>query len=150
MSENDLFLKTKKFIEEKPASAEAIKELSAKSEISIILESRIECAYFFQDGPRLEQRKAKNPEVAIYVNSEAVRRLETISGDNMAETSVEILREVVAGNIKLSIVGSVTGLINHGYLKIITKAGPDFFAFLSQHGMTHLFKAMAYLRNIKK
>ena len=151
MSENEFYLYTKRFIEDKPASRIALKELSKGTEIGIVLDERVECACFFEnDKAHCELRAAKNPDVEFRTNNEAVRRLAEIPGDNLADMGIEILREILGGNVSLKLLASPTRILSGGYLGIIRKAGPDFISFLAQHGLSNIWKVIGYIKAMRR
>ena len=151
MTETELFAKTRDFITLKPACNEALSQLKKGKEIRLILDGKMECACFNTGtGAGIEQRPATNADVEFKINSEAVRRLAEIPGENLADTGVEVLREVLADNIEVKLVGSVKNVLTDGYVNIMRKAGPDFFAFLAQKGLTNIFKVIGYIKKMKK
>lgn len=151
MSENEFFLLTKKFIEEKPAVKEALRELRTGVSIEISLEDRLETHCFYKEGQcYLQQGKAPRSDVRFVVNAESVRRLSDMPCDNLAQTGIEIIREILAGHIQLQLIGSAKNILTDGYLGILRKAGPDLFSFLAEHGLKNIFKVMAFIKNMKK
>ena len=151
MSKSEIFSLTQAFIEENTACTEALAELKKGTEIRIILEGSIECACFY-DGKRarLEKRLATNPDVEFHVLSEAIRRLTTLPGDNMAELGIEICREILAGNIEIRVISGALAIATKGYLSIIIAAGPDFMSFLAKHGFSSINKITQTIRNLSK
>lgn len=150
MSENEMFLLTKKFIEEKPACKEALMELKNGISLEISLEDRIDTHCFYKDGKaHLEMGKALRSDVRFVVNAESVRRLANAPCDNLAQTGIEISREVLAGNIKLQITSSAKNILTNGYLNIMKKAGPEFFSFLAEYGLKNILKIIAYIKKMK-
>ncbi|MCB0391622.1 MAG: hypothetical protein KDD58_10030 [Bdellovibrionales bacterium] len=150
MSENELFRLTKTFIEEKYAVREALKELKPGVSLEISLEDRIPTHCYFKNGKAiLEEGTPTNSDIRFLVKSEAVRRLADAPCDNLAETGIEIAREVLAGNIEIQITGSVKNILTDGYLSILRKAGPDFFSFLAQYGLKNIFKVINYIKKMK-
>ncbi len=151
MSENEIFLLTKKFIEEKPASAEALVELKEGVAIEISIDNRQEahCYYASEGHAVLVDGPAPKSDVRFVINAETVRRLSGMPCDNLAETGIEITREVLIGNIQVQLTGSPKNILTDGYLKIMKKAGPDFFNFLAQHGLKNMFKIIAFIKKMK-
>ena len=151
MSYDDAFARMKDFFENKPAATLAIKKLKKGEEISLVIDNQMRWALFNDGGQsRLENRPANNPTVEFQLNPEAVRRFETAPGDNMAQFGIEVVKEVVAGHVKIILLGKVWTVMTGGYLGIILEAGPEFAAYLAQHGITNLGKIKGVIKAMKK
>jgi hypothetical protein len=150
MTESQIFLMTQNFIETKPAVALALKELKMGTSLSLNLEDREDCHCFFdQKSVQLKPGKGENSDVLFKINAEAVRRLSSLPCETLSETGIEIVREVLTGNIKIQLLSKPQNILTNGYLKIITAAGPDFLNFLAQHGLKNIFKIISFIKSMK-
>ena len=150
MTESQIFLMTQNFIETKPAVTLALKELKNGTSLTLSLEEREDCHCFFdQKSARLIPGKGENSDVLFKINPEAVRRLSALPCETLSETGIEIVREVLAGNIQIQLLGSPKNILTNGYLKIISAAGPDFLNFLAQHGLKNIFKIISFIKSMK-
>lgn len=141
----------KKFVEEKPACSKALKYLKEGVEISVNIENHTPCSLFMDGGqPRLEQREAKEPDVEFVLFPEAIRRLSGHPGNQMSSLGVEIIREIVAGHIKVHTIRGVTPILTQGYLKIIAAAGPDFAKCLAGYGLNSITQMALLIKHLKK
>lgn len=150
MSSHTTFEKLKTFLEEKPASQKAVVHLKKKVEVGVVIGNQIECAYFHQDGkPILEERPAKNPDVIFYLKPETVEILCKNTGDDVGEFGVAVLKEYLAGGVRIKVPGSVLAITMNGYLGIMKEGGVTFAKFLAINGVSSLSKIASIVKNLK-
>ncbi|RME17811.1 MAG: hypothetical protein D6797_01690 [Bdellovibrio sp.] len=149
MSLESIFVLLKNFLETKPACVQAISLLSPEAEIRIVVDDKLECRLVNKEGrPTLTREPAPLADVEFRVDLEALRVLEGADGENMAALGIDIVKEIIAGHIKVCICRGVGRIFKGGYWKIIQAAGPDFTIFLAQYGLKSfkkwidLFKAL--------
>lgn len=151
MSKSELFQVTKMFIEEKPAVAEALMELRQGTSIALLLDGKLEAYCFYSDEKaHLVEGTAPQSDVLFEVSTEAMRQLAALPCDHLAETGIEIVRQIVAGNVKIQLTGPSKNILTKGYLNIIKKAGPDFLNFLAQYGLKNMFKIIATIKKLRQ
>jgi hypothetical protein len=151
MSANATFEKLKKYLESRPASQKALVHLKKGVEISVVIGHQIECALFNDGGrPHLEMRKAKNHDVVFYIKPETVEVLAQHPGDDVGELGIAVLKEYLAGGVRISVVGSVFGIMKNGYLNIIKEGGVTFTKFLATYGLTNVTKILSVIKNLRK
>ena len=151
MSYEEIFNKLKSFLEKKPASTHAIPLLDSQAEIRIVIDGQLECRLINNGGsPLLTQEPAKNPDVEFCVALESLRLLDHISGDNMTAFGIEVVKEVVAGNIKIKVCNGLSRLLSGGYLKIIKAAGPDFAQYLARYGFKGIGKIINLFKSLSR
>ncbi|MCB0340883.1 MAG: hypothetical protein H6626_10660 [Pseudobdellovibrionaceae bacterium] len=150
MNYDEVFTQLKKFLESKPASTHAISKLSAGEEIQLIVDDHLNLALFNKAGqPLLEQRLANKPNVEFKLSTEAVRTLLAQPGDNMADFGIAVVKQIVEGEVKIRICGSVLAVLRKGYLKIILEAGPDFTKYLASRGLKGAGKITSLIKGLK-
>ncbi len=144
------FTKLKEFLEEKPASQKAAKHLKKNIEVGVVIGNQIECAFFQRDAkPVLEERPAKNPDVVFYLKPESVEILCKNSGDDVGEFGIAVLKEYMAGGVRIKVPGSVIAITMNGYLGIMKEGGSTFMKFLAMHGVSSLSKIATIVKNLK-
>ena len=135
----------------RPIFGPALRKLKTGTEIRILVDRQNEFA-LFHDGTsaRIEERAARAPDVEYAISLEALRVLELHPGDNMAQFGIAVLEQVLAGGVQIRVCGSVMAVISGGYLNIIIAAGPDFYAYLSQHGVQNIGKITALFTSLRR
>jgi hypothetical protein len=150
MAVKTTFEKLKTFLESKPASQKAIVHLKKNVEVGVVIGNQIECAYFHRDGaPVLEERPAKNPDVIFYLKPETVEILCQNTGEDVGEFGVAVLKEYMAGGVRIKVPGSLLAITMNGYLGIIKEGGATFMKFLAMHGVSSLSKIASIVKNLK-
>ncbi len=149
MTQESYFNKVRDFLEQKEISKKVVEHLNDDIEIGILIE-KLECSFFKANkNPKLEKRKAKKPDIVFALTPEAVDILSKYSGNSVGEFGVEILKQYLAGGIKINIVGSITNILTHGYLGIAKEGGKEFAKFLTAHGITGLAKWTSLIQKLK-
>lgn len=153
MSHRDLKSLTEKlelFLTQEAACKQAAKSLSSGTEIGIVISEYADCAFF--NGPAgaaLEARQARNPDVSFHLSPTAIDILCTKKGINLGELGVEVLRQYLAGEVKIKVHGSLFSIMKNGYIKIIMDAGVPFAKFLAEHGVGSLSKIPDIIKKLR-
>lgn len=151
MSQETAFDLAKEFFETKPAVRQALQHLETGVEIRVLLNDREEAALFYAvKQVHFEKRKAKNPDVQFILWPEALRRFDALPGENTGKLGIEIVKLIIAGHIKVSVVGSMWDIMGNGYLSVIKEAGPEFTGFLASHGLRGVGKILSTIRNLRQ
>jgi len=138
------------FFTTKPAPKDALRHLKRGHEIRLLLEGRTECALLFEAGQVVvEQRPCSKADVEFTIGSESIRLLTSHPGDSVGQLGVDIVKEIIAGNVKVRVCGSILNVLSGGYLGIIGSGGPEFMTYLATHGLTSLGKITALIRSLK-
>jgi hypothetical protein len=120
------FQTLKHFFETRRAAEQALRYLNPDVEIAITIGDSVECALFYQDGkPRLEQRAPKNADVLFSVKPETVVVLNERTKDDIADIATNVLKEMVAGNVSMKLLGNPLKLLKNGYLEMIKLSGAN-------------------------
>jgi hypothetical protein len=97
----------------------------------------------------VEKRPAKDPDVIFHILPESVETLNTRTKDEIGDIGVNILREVLAGNITIKVPGRFMNLLSRGYLDMIKQGGAPVMSFLAHHGLASIAKITAAIRKMK-
>jgi len=123
MSAEESFLTLKNFFETRQAAKQALSLIDESAEIGIVIGDTVECALFQRDGqPIVEQRAAMKPDVVFSIKPESVIVLNDRTKDEIGDIGVNILKEILAGNISIKITGNLFNLLRRGYVNV-AKAG---------------------------
>ena len=150
MSAQESFDTLKNFFETRRAAKQAMGAIQEGVEIAIVIGETVECALLRRgDQPVVEKRAAQNPDVIFHIKPESVYVLDGETKDEIGDVGVNILKEVLAGNIRVEVPGKLINLVNRGYLEMLQQGGAPVMAYLSKHGFSSLTKVTAALRKMK-
>lgn len=150
MSADESFLTLKTFFETRNAARQALGALDESVEIGIVIGEMVDCALFRRGSdPVVERRAARNPDVVFHIKPESVIVLNDRTKDEIGDIGINILKEVLAGNIRVSIPGSILNLARRGYVEMISRGGPPVAAFLARHGISSVPKIVNAIKRMK-
>jgi hypothetical protein len=151
MSDQQAFEELKDFFENREVSRLASNPLAQRVEIGIILNERFNCT-FFKDGDkaRFEAREAKKPDVIFYMKPEAVKSLVESKSEDIGELGILVVKNYLAGSIRLKVKGSMISLLTNGYLGVIKAGGMSFAKFLASHGVSGLGRIKEIIQTLMK
>ncbi len=151
MSYENSWLALSNLVQSNPVFNQALVHLEKGREIRILLEGQHECALLFRDGAaQVENRKAQSPDIEFHVYPEALRVLAGQSTSSMAEFGTMVVKQILAGTVKVYTVSGLISVLRGGYLQIVTAAGPEFMGVLAQHGLKSLGKIQELVSALKK
>lgn len=143
--------KLAEFMTSDPACQQAAKSLSRGVEIGVSINGKLDCAFFHQGGEaKFEIRPAKNPDVIFGLTPAAVDILANHKSLSLGDLGVEVLKQYVAGEIKIRVPGSFIGIMKNGYLNIIKEAGAPFLKYLATHGVSSLSKIPEIIKKLRE
>lgn len=146
---NDEVLKILREITAKPVFAKALSHLKPPGELALRLEDRNEYALFLKEGQvQLEERTAL-ADVEFSFNAEALRQLSGHPGEQLASFGIAVMEQILAGDMKIHVRGSLWRLATGGYVQIILASGPEMVTFLAKHGLTNTSKIISLMRSFK-
>jgi hypothetical protein len=144
------FLTLKNFFETRAAVAKALGLLESGVEIGVVIGESIECALSIRDGkPQLERRPARSPDIVFSIRPETVELLNDRTRDDISDIAVNILKEMLAGDISVRVEANVLDLLRRGYLRVAALGGPTVSAFLARHGMTNVSNIMNTIKKMR-
>jgi hypothetical protein len=139
------------FLTEDPACIQAVQCLGKSVEIGIVIAETIDGA-FFKAGNKaeFELRPAKNPDVIFMMSASAIDVLTEQKNLSLGNLGVEVLKQIVGGEIKIKVKGSLFSILKNGYLNIIKEAGAPFAQFLAEKGISSLSKIPDLIAKMRK
>jgi hypothetical protein len=150
MSAEESFLTLKNFFETRQAAKQALSVIDESAEIGIVIGETVECALIQRDGrPMVERRPAVKPDVVFSIKPESVVVLNDRTKDEIGDIGVNVMKEILAGNISVKITGNLFNLLRRGYIEMIKEGGAPVAAFLSRHGMGQVTKIVSAIKQMK-
>lgn len=148
---SEVVSKLKTFLTEEASCVQAAQCLGNSVEIGIVVGETIDGAFFKKaPGAEFEIRPAKNPDVIFMMSASAIDVLTGQKGLSLGQLGVEVLKQVVAGEIRIKVKGSLFSILKNGYLTIIKEAGAPFAQFLAEKGVSSLSKIPDLIAKMRK
>ena len=111
----------------------------------------IECALTLAEGkPHLERRSARSPDVVFSIRPETVDLLSERTKDDIGDIGVNVLKEMVAGNVSVRVEANVLDLLRRGYLRLVNVAGPAVTEFVGRHGMSNVSDIVNTIKKMRQ
>lgn len=148
MAQSDV-LEILKEIVRKPVFTKALVHLKAPGELALVLDDRLEFALFLRDGESTIVERKAQADVEFSFNAEALRILQAHPGEQLANFGIAVMEQIVAGQMRIRVRGSLWRLATGGYVQIILAAGPDLLKYLAQHGINNTSKIIDLMRSLK-
>jgi hypothetical protein len=150
MSAEESFLTLKNFFETRQAAKQALSVIDESAEIGIVIGETVECALIQRDGkPVVERRAAVKPDVVFHIKPESVVVLNDRTKDEIGDIGVNVMKELLAGNISVKITGNLFNLLRRGYIDMIKEGGAPVLEYLSHHGMTGVTKIISTIKQMR-
>ncbi|MEK7358729.1 MAG: hypothetical protein AAB250_19950 [Bdellovibrionota bacterium] len=150
MSAEESFLTLKNFFETRAAAKQALSVIDESAEIGIVIGDTVECALIQREGhPIVERRAAAKPDIIFKIKPESVVVLNDRTKDEIGDIGVNIMKEILAGNISVRIPGNLFNLLRRGYVEMIKEGGAPVAAFLARHGMGQVAKIVSTIKQMK-
>ena len=119
-------------------------------EIGIVIGETVDCALFRKgEEAIIEKRAAVKPDVVFHIKPESVYVLNGQTKDEIGEIGVNVLKEILAGNISIKVPGKILNLLSRGYLDMLRQGGAPVMAFLARHGLTNVTKITSAIKKMK-
>ncbi len=150
MNQEQVFESLKNYFETRPAARWALGLLKPGTELGIVIGNQIDCAIFNKGGlPTVERREAINPSFIFHMKPETIETLANSKSDDIGEIGVSIFTEIVTGNIRVEIKGSLKAILNDGYLEILKGGGQKLKDFISTQSSIGLMKVLTFIDKMK-
>lgn len=121
----------------------ALGTLNTDAEIGIVIADVVECTLRKEaTAPVLEQRPANNPDVVFYIRPETVYVLAHQTKDELSDISLNVFKEILAGNIVVKVPGNLLDLAQSSSLDILKRAGPPINSWAARLGLAPLVDAV--------
>lgn len=105
----------------------------------------------YKDGQVLtEQAKATAPDFIFKATPRAIEILIAKKGLSVAQLGTLLAKQVVGGDISVSMPANLLQVTQKGYLKIVKLGGMDLMNELRSHNLTSLPKIISALKKLKK
>jgi hypothetical protein len=125
--------------------------LESGVEIGVVIGDSIDCALTIRDGkPQLERRPARSPDLTFSVRPETVELLNDKTKDDLGDIAVNIMKEMLAGNVSMRVEANVLDLLRRGYLRVATSGGPAVQAFIARHGLASVSDIMSAIKKMRQ
>ena len=145
------FQTLKNFLETRSSVEKALRLLDSTVEIGIVIGDSIDCALTLTDGkPQLERRAARSPDLIFSIRPETVDILSDKTKDDIGDIGVNILKEMVAGNLSVRVEANVLDLLRRGYLRLVSVAGPAVTEFTSRHGISSVSDIVNTIKKMRQ
>lgn len=150
MSAENAFQTLKTFFESRQAARQAMSAVQEGVEIGIVIGDMVECALFREGNqPKVEPRPARHPDVVFHIKPESVYVLANNSKDEIGEVGVNVLKEILTSNIRISVPGRFLNIISRGYIDMIRKGGAPVMGLLAQKGFSSVPKIINTIKRMK-
>jgi len=151
MEKNVLISELRAFLIDESACQQVLQELSERAEISIVIADRIELSVFQKDQIiHVEERKAVAPDFIFKAAPQAIEVLIGRKQGSVAQLGVLLIKQIVGGDISVSMPANLLQVTQKGYLNIIKAGGIEFLAELQKHNLTSIPKIISALKKLKK
>jgi hypothetical protein len=150
MSAERSFQTIKTFFETKQAARQAMSALHEGVEIGIVIADTVECALFRRgDQPLVENRPAVRPDFVFHILPESIDLLNDKTKDEISDIGVNVIKEVLAGNIKIKAPGGVISILRRGYFEVVRHGGAPVASLLAAKGLESVPKILSVLNKIR-
>jgi hypothetical protein len=151
MSADETFQTLKTFFETRKAASQAMAAVQEGVDIGVSIGETLDCTLFRRgDQPIVERRAAVNPDVVFHIRPETVYILNDKTKDEIGDIGVNVLKEILAGNIKIKVPGRFLNIISRGYLDMIRKGGVPVARYLASHGFANVSKIISTIKKMKR
>lgn len=134
-----------------PATREAMSRLTEGAEIRVCFpDGGRWVVYRSGKDVRFEPRSHDKADVEISIQEGGLSALPRLSGLNLGQLGVEVLKAMARKELRLRVCGSAIRILRHGYIPLLLGAGPEFTKHLRDLGLTSLPKILSAIKKIKK
>jgi hypothetical protein len=149
MTPDEAFLLLKNFFTERQAPRVALANLRENLEVSVVIGGMVPCAIFRQGKSiEVERREARNPDFIFKLEPQTVTILAQ-TPDDIAEIGLAVLKEMLAGDIRLEMPGGLLSVLRGGYIDVISSGGAPVMRMLGQLGLTSPTKIVGFFRKLR-
>ena len=150
MTPDEAFLLLKDFFTEREAPRIALGNLRENLEVGLIIGDMVPCTIFRQGKMVIvERREALNPDFIFRLEPQTVTILAQ-TPDDIAEIGLAILKEILAGDIHLSMPGGLLSVLRGGYIDVITSGGAPVMKMLGHAGLNSPAKIVGFFRKLRR
>ena len=138
------------FFTSDPATREAMSRLAEGAEIRVCFPNGDRWVVY-RSGKDVcfEPRSSDRADVEISIQDGGLGALPRLSGLNLGQLGVEVLKAMARKELKLRVCGSAIRIMRQGYIQLLLSAGPEFTKHLRELGLTSLPKILGAIKKIK-
>lgn len=160
MSTEITYQALEEFFTQRKAPQLALRALKENAEIEIRIGGSLICAVFRKDGQlQVARREAQRPDFVFHIQPETVEILaqkakdneanDKPTKDNIADIGINLIKEMLAGAVRVERKTSLGVLLTRGYLEVIASGGPAIARYLGSIGFTSPTKIIALFKKLK-
>ena len=150
MTHDEVFESLKNYFETRPVARWALGLLKPGTEIGLVIGNQIECAIFNRSGvPAVERREAKNAHFVFHMKPETIAILDKSKSEDFGEICVSVITEILTGDIRVEMKGTMKEIMDDGYLEILKAGGVKLSDFMKTQSSIGLMKALAFIDKMK-
>jgi hypothetical protein len=151
MTPDEAFLQLKSFFTEREAARVSLGKLRENVEIEIVIGGMVTCALFRQGADiRVEKRSAQKPDFIFRLEPQTVTILAHQTRDDIADIGLAIIKEMLAGSIKVEMPGGLMTVLRDGYIDVVFSGGAPITAKLGQIGLSSPLKIVDLFRSLRR
>lgn len=150
MSTEIAFQALNEFFTQRKAPQLALRPLRENVEIEVRIGGSLICAVFRRDDLiQVERREAIRPDFVFHIQPETVEVLAKGTKDEVADIGINVIKEMLAGTIRVERKTGLGALLTRGYLEVIASGGPAIARYLGSIGFSSPTKIIALFKNLK-
>ncbi len=150
MTPEDAYQMLEKFFTTREAPRLALAHLKENLEVGILIGGMVPCAIFRRGTTvHVERRDARNPDFIFKLEPRTVTVLAEQTPDDIAEIGLSVLKEMLAGAIRLEMPGGLLSVLRGGYLEVIASGGAPIMKMLAQIGLNSPAKIVGFFRKLR-
>ena len=139
------------FLTQEPACQKTLGCLNKKAEIAIEVENQIHLSVKYQDQKVLVKReKPLAPDFIFSTCQDTIETLISKKGLSSGSLGVVFLKQILNGNVKISMLSNILHISTKGYPKILKVGGIEFLKELKKYNLTSLSKILSVLKKFRK
>jgi hypothetical protein len=148
----DIFERTKIFLEESQACKHGMESLKSGAKISIVLEPNFLCE-LQKNGNKyclVKIESQANSDVVLNIHPDALNHFLAKNFTNLSDLGIEIIKEIFVGRIKLRVQAKTLDLMRKGYFKLPLAAGAPFLSYLAGLGLNRMTTMYQWIEVLRK
>lgn len=148
----DIFERTKTFLENSPACQHGMRSLKSGAKISIVLEPNFFCE-LQKNGNTYSLVKVEHPsvsDVVLHIHPDALNHFLAKDFTNLSDLGIEIIKEIFVGRIRLRVETKTRILMRKGYFKLPLAAGAPFLSYLASLGLNRMTTMYHWIEALRK
>lgn len=148
----DIFQRTKLFLETSPACQKGMESLKSGTKIAIVLEPNFysELQKNGNSYSLVKTNSVFDADVVLHIHPDALNHFLAREFSNLSDLGIEIIKEIFVGRIHLRVIAKTTALIKKGYFTLPLAAGAPFLSYLASLGLSRMTKLYHWIEVLRK